>query len=166
MKQHFEIVSIQESDFHDLSIMVGELLNEIMALTDSNAFNYDQKSCEIRAIDLVSQGKYWIFLAKLQSTNENIGFVTLYESYALYSEGAYGTIPELYVRPKWRSKSIGQVLLKKVSQFAINKNWHRIEVTTPSLPEFSRTLSFYQQNGFEITGGRKLKLDIPIDTEK
>ena len=36
----------------------------------------------------------------------------------------------------------------------------RLEVTTPPLPEFERTLSFYETNNFEISGGRKLKTDI------
>lgn len=92
------------------------------------------------------------------STGHNIGFVSVYESYALYAEGAYGTtMPELYVKLDWRSKSVGQKLLQKIDEFARNKNWHRIEVTTPPLPEFDKTLNFYQTNGFEITGGRKLK---------
>jgi hypothetical protein len=30
-------------------------------------------------------------------------------------------------------------------------------VTTPPLPVFDRTLRFYQSNGFEVAGGRKLK---------
>jgi GNAT superfamily N-acetyltransferase len=76
------------------------------------------------------------------------------------SEGAYGTIPELYVTRNWRSRSVGQQLLNEVAKFAKKKGWRRIEVTTPPLPEFDRTLRFYHNNGFEITGGRKLKIDI------
>ena len=40
------------------------------------------------------------------------------------------------------------------------KGWTRLEVTTPPLPEFDRTLAFYQQQGFSISGGRKLKMDL------
>ena len=73
-------------------------------------------------------------------------------------------MPELYVKKDWRSQSIGQKLLVKVTAFAKEKNWQRIEVTTPPLPEFERTLRFYQKNGFEITGGRKLKMGTSAET--
>ena len=86
--------------------------------------------------------------------------MSLYESYALYSEGAYGTIPELYVRSGYRSKNIGKKLLECAMKFAKGKGWQRLEVTTPPLPQFDKTLSFYKTNGFEISGGRKLKVDV------
>lgn len=86
----------------------------------------------------------------------------MYESYALYAEGAYGTIPELYIRPEYRSLNIGKYLLEKTKKFATSKNWKRLEVTTPPLPQFDRTLSFYENNSFEIAGGRKLKTDIKL----
>jgi GNAT superfamily N-acetyltransferase len=50
--------------------------------------------------------------------------------------------------------------LEKAVEFADKRDWKRIEVTTPPLPEFERTLNFYQKNGFEISGGKKLKIDI------
>ena len=86
----------------------------------------------------------------------------MYESYALYAEGAYGTIPELYIKKEYRSLNIGKLLLKQAKEFAISKNWKRLEVTTPPLPQFDRTLSFYEDNSFEIAGGRKLKTDIEL----
>jgi hypothetical protein len=42
-----------------------------------------------------------------------------------------------------------------------SKGWRRIEVTTPPLPQFDRTLAFYRREGFDIPGGRKLKLEWP-----
>jgi hypothetical protein len=41
------------------------------------------------------------------------------------------------------------------------KGWRRLEVTTPPLPQFDRTLALYQRDGFSISGGRKLKLELP-----
>ena len=140
--------------------MVGELLSEIMEAIQEKTFNYDERETESRAKALVEQGKYWVFLAEEQESASIIGFVSVYESYALYTEGPYGTIPELYVRPKWRSQNIGQRLLKQVMEFGKEKGWKRLEVTTPPLPQFERTLSFYEENGFEISGGRKLKISI------
>jgi len=160
MSNTIKIVPIEKKDYLDLSLMVGELLNEIMITINHKAFNYNQANTTKRIKEFIALDKYWVFMAKDMKSGENIGFVSLYESFALYAEGAYGTMPELYVRPKWRSNHIGNKLLNKVGEFAKSKNWHRIEVTTPPLPEFDRTLEFYQRNGFEITGGRKLKIDI------
>ena len=36
-----------------------------------------------------------------------------------------------------------------------------LEVRTLPLPEFDRTLAFYQRAGFSISGGRKLKRELP-----
>jgi len=157
-----KIVSVEKNDYLDLSLMVGELLNEIMQKIDTPVFNYNQVETEKRAKSFIEKDKYWVFLAKDKTSGKNIGFVSLYESYALYSEGEYGTIPELYVRPEYRSKSIGLMLLNKASKFAVSKNWGRLEVTTPPLPEFKKTLNFYQKNGFSLSGGRKLKIDIKV----
>lgn len=160
MSLNIQIAPIQETEYQILSVLVGELLNEIMEKIGIDVFNYNREETEVRARSLISEGKYWVFVAREATTKDVIGFVSLYESYALYSEGAYGTMPELYVTKTWRSKCVGQMLLNEVMKFAKEKGWHRIEVTTPPLPAFDRTLAFYQSNGFEITGGRKLKVDI------
>jgi hypothetical protein len=38
-----------------------------------------------------------------------------------------------------------------------HQGWSRLEVTTPPLPAFSRTASFYEREGFAVSGGRKLR---------
>ncbi|MES9937611.1 MAG: GNAT family N-acetyltransferase [Sedimenticola sp.] len=154
----FEIKPASTGCYHAISIMVGELLHEIMDAVNEPAFNYDEKKSEQRAKDLIESGKYWSFLA--WHDDQPIGLITLYESYALYAEGAFGTIPELYVRSPWRSNKVGNLLLNRAFEFAREKGWHRLEVTTPPLPEFDRSLDFYEKNGFVISGGRKLKIDI------
>ena len=158
-----EIIEATTKDSSDLSIMTGELLQEIMDKIDMKAFNFNQEQTQKRAEDLISKNLYFVFIAK--DNNRSIGFISMYESYALYAEGAYGTIPELYVKEEYRSLDIGKLLLKKAKEFANLKNWKRLEVTTPPLPQFDRTLSFYENNSFEIAGGRKLKTEIS-DKEK
>jgi GNAT superfamily N-acetyltransferase len=158
--KNIEIHPIQSSEYEDLTCMVGELLNEIMDKINIKAFNFDAIETKARAKELISKEKYWVFIAKDHESNGNVGFVSLYESYALYSEGVYGTIPELFVRPKWRSLAIGKALIQKAVSFGESKGWKRLEVTTPPLPEFDKTLNFYKANGFEISGGRKLKIDV------
>ena len=92
---------------------------------------------------------------------EPLGFLALYESFALYAEGSFGTIPELFVRPAYRSNGVGAALLLEAKRMGQAKGWRRLEVTTPPLPQFDRTLAFYQQQGFSISGGRKLKVELP-----
>lgn len=87
-----------------------------------------------------------------------VGFVALFEGHALYAEGAFGTIPELFVRPEFRSQNVGLRLVSQAKVFGISRGWKRLEVTTPPLPQFDKTLLFYEREGFAITGGRKLKV--------
>lgn len=154
------VLPISNKNYHTLSKMVGELLSEIKDAIEEKAFKYDQHETEQNAKELIESGKYWVFMAQDKSSGEFIGFISLYESYALYSEGAYGTIAELYVAPEWRSNNIGSKLLKSAIDFAGIKSWNRLEVTTPPLPEFSRTLKFYESNKFKISGGRKLMVSL------
>ena len=153
------ITYISAEHYDELAIMVGELLDEIMQATKEPAFTFHQDETLARIKILLKEDKYWVFIA-LDNNNVPIGFVSLYESYALYAEGAYGTLPELYVRANYRSQNIGKELLDKAIAFAQQKHWKRLEVTTPPIPEFSRTLQFYRENSFQITGGRKLKLTL------
>jgi GNAT superfamily N-acetyltransferase len=140
-----------------MSVMVGELLQEIMDRIGIDVFHFDLKETQVRLEDFIAHEKNFIFIALNQETDEMIGFVTLYEGFALYAEGAFGTMAELYVRPNYRSQGIGKMLIKAVKEFGIQKGWKRLEVTTPPLPEFDATLAFYEREGFEISGGRKLK---------
>ncbi len=145
------------NDAHNLAIMVGELLNEIMDTMGISFFNFSLDETKDRLSDFIFSEKYFVYLAHKGQT-EPIGFVTLFEGYALYAEGAFGTIPELFVRPGFRSQNIGQNLMEQAKDFARSRGWKRLEVTTPPLPQFEKTLSFYEREAFEITGGRKLKV--------
>ena len=139
-----------------IAVMVGELLQEIMQAIGEQAFNFDLLATITRLQNFIRDGHYHAFV----TTNESgtaAGFLTLYQSYALYAEGSFGTIPELYVHPAYRSHGTGKQLLTAARAFGASKGWTRLEVTTPPLPAFERTLAFYEREGFAITGGRKLK---------
>lgn len=144
-----QITQAQPDDAAVVATLVGELLREIMAAINDKAFNFHQADTEARAA------------AWLRDGGEPVGFLALYQSYALYTEGAYGTIPEFYIRPAYRSKGVGAALLAQARQLGQARGWRRLEVTTPPLPEFDRTLAFYRREGFSISGGRKLKLELP-----
>ena len=150
----------QPDDAPIIAQMVGELLREIMAMVGTKAFGFHQEETEARARSWMTNGKYSVLLARDGVQPEPLGFLALYESFALYAEGSFGTIPELFVRPAHRSSGVGTALLSEAKRMGQAKEWTRLEVTTPPLPQFDRTLAFYQQQGFSISGGRKLKVDL------
>lgn len=146
------------ADAHVIAAMVGELLHEIMAAVSDKVFHFDHHETEARARVWLADGSYLVLLAKAEGAV--VGFLALYQSYALYTEGVYGTIPEFYVRPSHRSRGIGTALMAESKKVGQARGWRRLEVTTPPLPQFDRTLAFYQRQGFTISGGRKLKVDL------
>lgn len=151
-------------DAGEVAIMVGELLAEIMNAVGVQAFNFDLAETSCRLEDFLRQKKYFVFIARADDGGA-VGFIALYESYALYAEGAFGTIPELYVRPSYRKQLLGYELVCAAKSFAHSRGWKRLEVTTPPLPEFDRTLAFYEREGFSISGGRKLKIELAFSRD-
>lgn len=160
MKDTLSIYRATKIDSGVISVLVGELLREIMDRIGIVAFNFDLEETTQRLEDFIINEKNFVFAAKDTSMDDVIGFVTVYEGYALYAEGAFGTMAELYVRPMYRSRGIGKMLIQSVKEFGNERGWKRLEVTTPPLPEFDATLAFYERERFEISGGRKLKTAI------
>lgn len=153
-------ISIQKAtinDAHEIAIMVGELLNEIMSAIGIPVFNFNLEETMANLKDFIEREKYFVFVARNAHAGP-VGFITLYESHALYAEGSFGTIPEFFVRPEFRSQNAGLRLLEQAKAFGNSRGWKRLEVTTPPLPQFDKTLAFYEREGFAITGGRKLKV--------
>ena len=157
MSTEFTVQKATASDAPEVAKMVGELLAEIMNAISIQAFNFDLAEATSRLTDFLNQEKYFVFVAR-SATGNPAGFIALYESYALYAEGAFGTIPELYVRPEHRANGLGLHLVSQAKAFGSSRGWTRLEVTTPPLPQFDRTLAFYEHEGFAISGGRKLKV--------
>jgi GNAT superfamily N-acetyltransferase len=143
-----------ESD--EIAPLVGELLGEIMAAIGEQAFIFSLGEATVLLRELLDQGKYLVLVARTEA-GQIAGFVSMYESFALYAQGAFGTIAEFYVRPEFRSQGIGQRLAERAKEFGRTRGWRRLEVTTPPLPHFGRTVGFYERGGFSVTGGRKLK---------
>lgn len=140
-----------------IAILVGELLQEIMDRIGINVFHFDLEETKARLAEFIEQEKNFVFVAQDNENGELIGFVTVHEGFALYAEGVFGTMAELYVKPSSRSQGIGKMLIQAVKNFGDERGWKRLEVTTPPLPQFDATLAFYEREGFEISGGRKLK---------
>lgn len=162
MSEHnnqFMIRRAAAADVVAVASMVDELLSEIMLAIGVQAFDVASDETVARLRDFLDAGRYVVFVA-FDRSDEPVGFIAMYESCALYAGGVFGTIPELYVRPECRSLGVGQGLLEAAKQFGRSVGWTRLEVTTPPLPEFDRTLAFYEQEGFTVTGGRKLKASL------
>jgi GNAT superfamily N-acetyltransferase len=157
MTANITIEKATADDSGEIAAMVGELLGEITNAIGVQAFNFDLEETTHRLKDSLDREKYFVFVARKEG-GDAVGFVALYESHALYAEGAFGTIPELYVRPEYRSNHVGFRLMSEARSFGTSRGWKRLEVTTPPLPQFDRALAFYEREGFAVTGGRKLKL--------
>ena len=145
------------NDAQEVAVMVGELLNEIMSAIGVNVFNFSLDETTARLKDFIDREKYFVFIALSESAGP-VGFISLFEGHALYAEGAFGTIPELFVRSEFRSQNVGLRLVEQAKTFGSSRGWKRLEVTTPPLPQFDKTLKFYEREEFAITGGRKLKV--------
>jgi len=154
-------INVQRAEVDDACLvagLVGELLAEITQAVGVSAFKFELAKSEAEAHRLIAAGSYIPFVAR--QSDEAVGLITLYESYALYAEGTFGTIAELYVRPASRGIGVGGLLAAAAREFGAGRGWSRLEVTTPPLPIFDRTLAFYEREGFTVTGGRKLKASL------
>jgi len=155
-----EIKQCTLDDYEVIDDLFKKLINEIVQRTtgDHNLFSLtDTRDIFNKGLQ---HGIYSVF--KAQNKNQTIGFISICESFSLYADGRFGIIQELYVVEEYRSKHVGRELIKFATEFGKEKGWKRLEVCTPSLPEFERTLEFYKNNGFEIIGGKKLKTSIDL----
>ena len=157
MNSNITIHRATHQNAQHIAIMVGELLDEIMQAIGNQAFNFSLSATSDRLADFIEQEKYYVFIAQDENAAP-VGFITLCVSYALYAEGAFGIIPELFVRPAYRSQKVGLQLMEQAKTFGRLRGWKRLEVTTPQLPQFNKTLAFYEREGFAIAGGRKMKV--------
>lgn len=96
------------------------------------------------------------FVAKNDS-GEIVGILTLVETIAIYANGNYGIIDEMYVAPQYRSSGVGARLVEAAKEFGRKKGWTRIDVTAPESERWKRTRRFYERQGFVFTGP-KLKI--------
>ncbi len=145
------------ADAEAIARLALALTDEIISRTGARHFNVELAGTAALCRRYLTSGVYTVLLARDEAGGEAIGFAALCESHALYTEGAFGIIQEFYVVPDRRSGGAGAALLEKAQQIARTRGWRRLELCTPPLPEFERTLAFYQRHGFEVTGGRKMK---------
>lgn len=138
--------------------LVVQLTQEICDRTNARHFDIDLEGTVQRCEDLLRTGHYAAIIGLLD--NIPVAVSTISEIYALYAGGKMGVIQEFYVIPKFRSSGVGAMLIEQVKNYGQKHGWSCIELCTPPLPEFERTLSFYQKNGLVPVGGRKLRQNL------
>ena len=95
--------------------------------------------------------KYHVFAAR-DFKGEMLGILTLSVAFAIYANGEYGVIDEMYVDPKHRSAGVGAALVDAARKFGAEQGWRRIDVTAPESERWERTRHFYEKLGFVFTG--------------
>ena len=135
-----------------------ELTDEIIQRTGAPLFDMQPAETLERCERYLREGLYHTVSAF--EGGRMIGIASLCQSHALYALGSFGIVQEFYVQPAYRSRGIGKRLLTRAVEFARARGWRRLELCTPPLPDFQPALEFYQREGFVITGGRKMKLDL------
>ncbi|HEY9146012.1 MAG TPA: GNAT family N-acetyltransferase, partial [Thiobacillus sp.] len=108
-----------------VAVLAGELLAEIMDTIGVQAFNFNLQETTERLAGYLASETYFVFVARPDG-GKPIGFVALSECHALYAEGAFGTIPELYVRPDYRTRKLGMRLVGEAKAFGAARGWKRL----------------------------------------
>lgn len=90
------------------------------------------------------------FVAEEPETGMVVGYVALHEKEFDYRHGKYLEIENIGVRPEYRSKGIGKMLMQRVREYAKEHGYTRLLVQTRWKNEGARR--FYVQCGFEEVG--------------
>jgi GNAT superfamily N-acetyltransferase len=88
---------------------------------------------------------------------EPLGLLTLVEGFAIYANGLYGIIAEMYVVPHARSSGVGRRLIECAAEVGNKRGWSRIDVTAPESPAWERSVRFYESCGFRFAGPKLKK---------
>lgn len=153
MEISFRVATVNDSDL--IGSLVVNLTTEIFELTNTAHFDIDLPGTIKRCKGLINDGHYAAIIGSHNDTP--IAVVTMSETYALYAGGKIGVIQEFYVSPDFRASGIGSMLIEQVKMYGNEHEWSCIELCTPPLPAFEHTLNFYQKNGLNAVGGRKMR---------
>ncbi len=150
-----KFVVATERDAELIAKFVIKLTEEICLKTKAKFFSINLEETIARCCELIRNKNYGAIIGYIE--DQPIAMSTFTESYALYAGGKIGIVPEFYVDPSYRNSGIGAKLISAVKDYGRDQGWSCIELCTPPLPEFERTLTFYQHNGLMAVGGRKMR---------
>ncbi|MGT0250413.1 GNAT family N-acetyltransferase [Burkholderia pyrrocinia] len=147
-----EVRTVSVGDVSTVAALVDHLLAELRGIEDGTIVN-DALVADVLGYEDRSFG----FLAVDQ--DKPVGVLMMTEGVAIFAEGAYGMITELYVAPEYRSCGVAADLVKRAAAFGKSRGWRRLDVGAPHQPTWSRSLHFYVSVGFKEVGPR-LRLDL------
>ena len=138
--------------------------------TRSVARLVDELLVELHNGELQPADRVTIAEAVLNQTGRNFGYLALEgdspvgvllmtEGMAIYADGAFGQITELYVQPQCRSGGVAAALVHEAARFGKERGWKRLDVGAPDQHRWARTLAFYLSAGF-VEVGPRLRLDL------
>ncbi|SMG45972.1 GNAT family N-acetyltransferase [Paraburkholderia susongensis] len=152
IKSGLEVRRVTNEDTATVTHLVGALFAE---LHEGDAVpEYRLESVENVLRD---SGRSFGFIAI--DDESAIGILLLTEGVAVFAGGAFGQITELYVDPKHRSRGIASLLVSRAAAFGRERGWKRMDVGAPHQPRWSRSLHFYESEGF-VEVGPRLRLDL------
>jgi len=145
---YIELKSAAVADAPTVGLLVSSLLREL----DPDG-SVDLRSVIVQAQRMLGMSdRVWGWLAL--KSGLAIGVIMLNECAAIYANGLFGEITELYVQPANRSCGVAASLVNAAVDFGRRKGWGRLEVGAPDQPRWSRTRKFYLEEGFVEVGPR------------
>ena len=143
------MIDVKQCDSGDVSL-IADYASRLLKELRGKHVPLDHLTSSIR--QWMAQEKYHAFFAF--NEQQIVGLITVAEHYALFAEGNFGVIQELYISPEHRSAGIGAKLISAVKQLSVEKQWHIIELSTPDRIKWERTYDFYTREGFYEVGAR------------
>jgi len=140
--------------------IVGKLVHLLLVELQHSSPNMNEAFYTAKATELLGSNQLHAFIAR-DSADKPIGVITIGTSSAVYAEGLFGIINELYVVPETRSAGVGRLLLNEAKKFASQQHWSRLEVTSAHEDINPRTSGFYLRENFTTVGAR-LKFEMNI----
>ncbi len=130
-----------------------ELVSALLTKLGGKPFTVDAYPAAAFLEQALDSGAYTAFLA-LDEKSQAVGILSVGDSGAVYTGGAFGVIHEFYLTPGSRSKGIGKQWMGRAKQLAVERSWKRLEVGAPPYSEWQRTYAFYRRYGFQEIGPR------------
>ncbi|MCR8924358.1 GNAT family N-acetyltransferase [Dasania sp. GY-MA-18] len=148
-----DIIAIEEATAQESELIAGLVYDLLIELFEDEADLFPLDKMKKAANKLIHQDSMaWSFIAKIDG--EIAGIINLNQCSAIYAGGNFGEITEMYVKPQFRSKAVGEKLILHAKDFSKEMGWDVIEVGAPDIPRYQRTVDFYLSNGFSNTGPR------------
>lgn len=150
---------IRKAEAKDLPV-VFDLVERLLRELGEEGDDLGELQTETVVRDWTSLGERTVALLAETSAGEAVGVATVVETFAIYANGLYGIINEMYVAPSHRSAGVGARLIEEVLALGRARGWSRVDVTAPESARWERTRRFYESQGFAFTGP-KLKIVLP-----